>query len=105
MSDSAAARIVGELDQIDRAVYEAVAESTTPSLDEPLRRLSDFANYSKIWIAAALIVGAAGGSQGRRAALSGLVSIGVTSAAVNQGIKRLAERPRPDRDGQEHPET
>lgn len=105
MPDYAAERIVGELDQLDRAVYEAVAESATPSLDEPLRRLSDFANYSKIWIVAALIMGAAGGSLGRRAALSGLVSIGVTSAVVNQGVKRLADRPRPDRDGQEAPET
>ncbi len=105
MSDSTAAKVVGELDQLDRAVYEAVAQSATPSLDAPLRRLSDFANYSKIWIAAALIVGAAGGSRGRRAALTGLVSIGVTSAVVNQGAKRLAVRPRPDREGEEVPET
>jgi undecaprenyl-diphosphatase len=105
MPNSAAARIIGELDQLDRAVYGAVAESTTPSLDEPLRRLSDFANYSKIWIAAAMIMASFGGSRGRRAALSGLVSIGVTSAAVNQGLKRLADRPRPDRDGQEAPEA
>jgi len=105
MPDSAAATIIAELDQLDRAVYEAVAESTTPSLNEPLRRLSDFANYSKIWIAAALIIGATGGRQGRRAALSGLISIGVTSAVVNQGVKRLADRPRPDRDGEDVPET
>lgn len=105
MSEPAAARIIGELNRLDRAVYEAIADSSTPNLDEPLRRFSDAANYSKIWIAAALIIGAAGGKRGRRAALTGLVSIGVTSAVVNQGVKRLAVRPRPDRDGQEVPET
>jgi undecaprenyl-diphosphatase len=104
MVASAVERIIGELSAVDRAVYKAVAGSETPTLDEPLRRLSDFANYSKIWIAAAAIIAATGGRRGRRAALSGLVSIGVTSAVVNQGVKRLATRPRPDRVAQGIPE-
>jgi undecaprenyl-diphosphatase len=100
MVGSAVPRIIGELNTLDRAVYRAVAESATPTLDEPLRRLSDFANYSKIWILAAAIIGVIGGKQGRRAAVFGMVSIGVTSTVVNQGVKRLATRPRPDREAE-----
>ena len=35
-----------ELGAMDRAVYEAVADTPTPELDDPLRRLSNAANYS-----------------------------------------------------------
>ena len=38
-----------------------------------------------------------GGSRGRRAALEGVVAIGVTSATVNLGVKSVARRRRPDR--------
>jgi len=99
------ARVIDELDRLDRDIYGAIADSPTSTIDEPLRRLSNSANYSKIWIAAAAAMVVFGGRPGRRAALSGLVSIGVTSAVVNQGAKRLADRPRPDRDGEDVPET
>ena len=99
------ARVIDELDRLDRDIYAAIADSHTSTIDEPLRRLSNSANYSKIWIAAAAAMVVFGGRPGRRAALSGLVSIGVTSAVVNQGAKRLADRPRPDRDGEDVPKT
>nr|MCH9736887.1 phosphatase PAP2 family protein [Actinomycetes bacterium] len=76
-----------------------------PMLDEPIRRLSNAANFSKLWIAAAAGLAALGGSRGRRASVTGLAAIGVTSAIVNQGIKRLYPRGRPDRDGGEVPEA
>ena len=97
-------KLVSELDRLDRNIYAAIADSSTPTMDEPLRRLSDFANNSKIWFVAATAMGVWGGKQGRRAALSGLVAVGATSALVNQGFKRLAERPRPDREGEDVPE-
>jgi undecaprenyl-diphosphatase len=100
MVETEVSRLIGELSTLDRAIYQAVARSATPMLDEPLRRLSNFANYSKIWIAAAAVIAVAGGKEGRRAAVLGMVSIGVTSAVVNQGVKRLATRPRPDRDAE-----
>jgi undecaprenyl-diphosphatase len=98
-------RVIDELDRLDRDIYAAIADSPTSTIDAPLRRLSNSANYSKIWIAAAAVISVLGGRPGRRAALSGLVSIGVTSAVVNQGVKRLADRPRPDRDGEDVPEA
>jgi undecaprenyl-diphosphatase len=97
-------RVLSELGQLDRAVYAAIADSPTPSIDEPLRRLSNLANFSKLWIGVAGGLAVAGGPSGRRAAATGLAAIGIASAVVNQGIKRLYPRARPDREGEEVPE-
>jgi membrane-associated phospholipid phosphatase len=85
--------------EVDRAVYQAIASTPTPSLDEPMRRLSLAANDSRLWLGIAATVALLGGRRGRRAALRGVVAIGATSAAVNLGAKMLAERVRPDREG------
>jgi membrane-associated phospholipid phosphatase len=86
-----------ELGAVDRAVYEAVARTPTGALDVPVRRLSGAADRSRLWLAVAAVVAVAGGRRGRRAALEGVVAIGVTSATVNLGIKPIARRRRPDR--------
>jgi undecaprenyl-diphosphatase len=88
-----------ELGAVDRAIYSAVATTPTPSLDEPLRRLSNAANNSRLWLAIAAGLAVAGGKAGRRAAVRGTVAIGVTSALVNIGIKSTWRRQRPDRAG------
>jgi undecaprenyl-diphosphatase len=98
-------RAVSELDAVDRATYAAVATAPTPTLDAALRRISDSANYSRLWIAVAAGLAAAGGRRGRRAAALGLTAIGVTSATVNLIGKRLAPRTRPDRAGARVPEA
>jgi len=56
-----------ELGAVDQAIYMAVAATPTSSLDEPLRRLSDAANNSVLWLAIAAGLGAVGGPAGRRA--------------------------------------
>ena len=45
---------LGELDQIDQAVYRAIAATPSPSLDLVLSRLSSAADHSKLWFAVAL---------------------------------------------------
>jgi undecaprenyl-diphosphatase len=85
-----------ELGAVDRAAYEAIARTPTPSLDEPLRRLSDAANGSRLWLAIAGVLAMFGGKRGRRAALEGVVAIGATSASINLVAKSFATRPRPD---------
>lgn len=87
-----------ELAALDRAVYEAIAAVPTPSLDRALARLSDAADHSKLWIASAGILAAAG-PRGRRAALVGLASVGVASAVSNIAVKLFVSRRRPDRAG------
>jgi membrane-associated phospholipid phosphatase len=96
---SSARRILAELSRIDHAAYRAVAGTSTPTIDVPLRRLSNSANRSLIWIGVAGALAIVGGRKGRRAALAGLISIGISSATVNLGLKHLYSRERPDRSG------
>jgi membrane-associated phospholipid phosphatase len=93
------ARGLRELAAVDRAIYAAVAATPTPSLDEPLRRLSNAANNAGLWLVAAAGLGLAGGSSGRRAAVRGTVAIAATSALVNLAVKSAWSRQRPDRAG------
>ena len=86
-----------ELGAVDQAVYRAVAATPTAALDGPMRRLSTAANHSRLWLAIAAAIALLGGRRGRRAALEGVLSIGVTSATVNLGAKSLHRRPRPAR--------
>jgi membrane-associated phospholipid phosphatase len=93
-----------ELGAMDRAIYSAVASTPTPSLDEPLRLLSNAANNSRLWLAIAAGLGVAGGRTGRRAAVRGTLAIGVTSALINLDVKSFWSRQRPDRVGAGVPE-
>jgi membrane-associated phospholipid phosphatase len=92
------ADVLHQLGAVDKAVYGAVASVPSPALDRGMRRLSSAANQSKIWLAIAGAL-ALTGPTGRRAAIRGVLAIGVSSALVNQGVKRLADRRRPDRAG------
>lgn len=89
-------QVLRELDALDLAVYRAIAATPTPTLDTTLGRLSNAANYSRLWF------GVAGGlatlgRPGRRSAVLGLAATGVASATVNIAAKQLHSRPRPDR--------
>jgi membrane-associated phospholipid phosphatase len=86
-----------QLERIDAAVYAVVADTDLPPLDRSMHRLSEAANYSRLWIAIAGVLAVADGQRGRRAALDGLASIAVTSAIVNTGLKPLGRRRRPER--------
>ena len=92
-----------EAKRLDVAVYAAVAATPTPTLDRVMRRLSHAADYSRLSISAAAVLALTGGSPGRRAAVRGLASIGVTSAVVNLAVKPLSRRRRPDRAEQSVP--
>jgi len=94
---SRAARVLRRLGRVDRAAYRAIAEMHTPALDGPLRRVSDFANFSKPWFLTATVLALFGGARGRRAAVTGVAAIGLTSLVVNQPMKLAGERRRPDR--------
>jgi len=51
-----------------------------------------------LWLGIAAVIALLGGERGRKAALEGVVAIGVTSASVNLLAKSIAARPRPDRE-------
>jgi membrane-associated phospholipid phosphatase len=94
-----AAEVLRELGAVDKAVYSAVAATPTPTLDEPVRRLSNAANNSGLWFTIAAGLGLTGGTTGRRSAVRGAVAITVTSALVNLLAKSALPRRRPDRAG------
>jgi membrane-associated phospholipid phosphatase len=91
--------LMSELSALDRAIYSAVAQSSTPTLDEFFRKLSRISDKSVLWFGTAAVLAAVGGPTGRRAALNGIASIGLASASVNLGFKNSAKRRRPDRGG------
>jgi membrane-associated phospholipid phosphatase len=90
-------RALREMGAVDRSVYQAVARTPTPALDDPFRRLSNAANYSRLWLGIAAGIALFGSKRGRSAAVEGVLAIGVTSATINLGVKPLARRRRPDR--------
>ena len=79
-------------------MYRAIASSTTPVLDEPLRQLASLADNSKVWLGIAAALFMFGGRAGRRAAVTGVVALGINSALVNLPMKYAAGRQRPDRE-------
>ena len=85
-------------------MYRAIASTPTPTLDRPLRRLSGLANNSKLWLGAAGALSLFGGRAGRRAAVTGVVALGVNSAIVNLPMKFASGRARPDRESAGVPE-
>ena len=94
---------LADLERVDLAVYAAIARTPTPRLDRAMGTLSRAADHSKISIGLAATMALLGGRRGRRAARSGLVSIGVTAAVINGPLKLGAHRTRPDRLANEVP--
>src|SRR6476661_3548087 len=88
-------RVIDQLVALDCALFDRVAKSRTPALDQTLPKLSTAANNSILWIVSGGVLTAVGGRRGKRAALRGIGSIGLTSLFVNQVVKRLVRRPRP----------
>ncbi len=90
-------RVLDELVELDLAVYEAIEATPTPTIDVPLRRLSNAANHAKLYVGIGAVLLAVGGRKGRRAAVTGLAAVAVNSLVVNQPMKLLSHRPRPER--------
>ena len=91
------ARWMEDAERVDVALYAAIAQTPTPALDRAMARLSHTADYSRLSMGAAAALAVTGGRRGRRAAVVGLASVGVTAAVVNLGLKPLGRRARPDR--------
>jgi membrane-associated phospholipid phosphatase len=85
-----------DAERVDVAIYAAIAETSTPRLDRQISRLTQAADYSRLWLGSAAILAVTRGPRGRRAAFTGLVSALVTSAVVNLLLKPVGRRRRPD---------
>ncbi len=89
---------------LDHAIYRVIAETPTAGLHKPLRKLSNAADNSQLWLAIAAGLVVFGDHKARRAALNGVGAIAVTSFLVNVVIKSLPRRARPDQDAYAVPE-
>jgi membrane-associated phospholipid phosphatase len=94
-----------DFERVDRAVYAAIAATDTPTLDRAMSRLTRAADYSRLSLAAAALLAAGKGTSGRRAAMMGIASIAVSSAAANLIAKPLGRRRRPEPDAHDLPVT
>ena len=97
------ARWLEDAERIDVALYAAIAQTPTPTLDRAMARLSRAADYSRLSLVSAAVLAATGGRGGSRAATMGLASVGVAATVVNLGLKPLGHRRRPDRAVQQVP--
>ncbi|HUO46231.1 MAG TPA: phosphatase PAP2 family protein [Acidimicrobiia bacterium] len=84
------------LAETDLAWFRKLASSEVPVVGPFLRPLSNAANRSRLWMVISILLGLLGGRFGRRAALRGMVSVGVTSLVVNIPAKWIAQRLRPE---------
>ncbi|MGW2260655.1 phosphatase PAP2 family protein [Streptomyces sp. NPDC004749] len=90
------ARVAALLESWDQRVFRSVAARHWPGADLVLPRLSRSANHGLLWFGTAAGMAALGGSaRARRAALRGVVSLGLASAAINTVGKRAVRRQRP----------
>lgn len=96
--------LLTEFGALDHAIYRFIVETPTAALDEPLRKLSNAANYSRLWLVIAAVLSVFGGPRARRAAVNGMGAIAMASFLVNVVIKSLPRRSRPDRDAYAVPE-
>jgi membrane-associated phospholipid phosphatase len=81
--------------RFDQELFDYAARRRSPLLDRALPRLTRAADYGVLWMAVAGGLAVAGGRPGRRAARTGLVALGITSALANQLGKRSFARRRP----------
>jgi YegS/Rv2252/BmrU family lipid kinase len=88
-------RILAALDVWDRWLFDRLTRRERRVIDSGLKRLSNSANRSVLWLAIAALIAILGGRRGRRAALRGVLSIAITSTLVNLPLKYLARRDRP----------
>src|SRR2546423_6512727 len=79
----------------DRLLLLKLSRSGGGRVDGALTALSWAAGHSKLWVAVAAVLSAAGGPGGRRAAARGLASVALASAFVNGPLKLVSRRSRP----------
>lgn len=88
--------LVDAVVRADGRVYRRIARSDSPVLDRAMPALSRAADFSLLWLGVAAGLHGFGGERGKKAAMRGVVSIGITSLVTNQVLKRVRWRDRPD---------
>jgi undecaprenyl-diphosphatase len=82
--------------KLDHSLSRKATSLRSRRLDNTLIPLSRAADRSVLWLGIAGLMAVAGGRFGRRAALRGILSLGLTSAIVNGPMKMITRRRRPE---------
>ena len=90
-------RPLAALDAFDRRLFDRLTRQERHIIDRGLKRLSNSANRSMLWLTIAAAMAVFGGHRARQAALRGAVAIAITSTLVNLPLKYVARRDRPPR--------
>lgn len=88
-------RGLNSLIELDHSTFRRLSTADIPIFDKVVVPLGRAADRSRLWLGIAALLAVSGNRRGRRAALRGLMSVGMTSVIVNQGVKRVARRKRP----------
>lgn len=87
--------VPGRVDRLDVRLVDRSARMPATTADRVLRALTICANHNRLWVLVAGLVALAGGRQARRAAVRGLVAVGMASGVANGIAKPLLPRRRP----------
>jgi len=94
LSATVPSRLRGRLLDADSAVFRRVARAEHRSVDTVVPRLTNAADHGLLWFGVAGVL-ALTGVPGRRAAVRGLMSLGVASGVANGPAKWAVRRRRP----------
>jgi membrane-associated phospholipid phosphatase len=87
---------MGRLQELDARLFTRIASARLRGADPVLPRLGRAADHGLLWMAAATAMGLSRDRSARRAALRGIGSLALSSAAANLVAKQLLVRRRPD---------
>ncbi|MEU7552823.1 phosphatase PAP2 family protein [Streptomyces sp. NPDC044571] len=90
-------RLLRHLRAVDQGLTRSAASWEGTLARRVLPAVEESAEHTKLWLAAAALLAAAGGLRGRRAAAAGLAGMW-TAQAVGGAVKHLGERRRPPKE-------
>jgi membrane-associated phospholipid phosphatase len=88
-------RVAGRLTVLDQRLLDRLGAVDSGVLDHALPRLGRAANHGRLWLGVAGVLLLTGRRDARRAAVRGLVSLGVASGIANVVAKQAVRRVRP----------
>lgn len=88
-------RVAATVTAMDQRLLDRLAAVESGVLDHALPRLGRAANHGRLWFGVAGVLVLTGRRDARRAAVRGLVSLGVASGVANVVAKQMVRRVRP----------
>ncbi|WP_190189143.1 phosphatase PAP2 family protein [Streptomyces minutiscleroticus] len=98
-------KLLAVVRETDRRMTKRMAAWQEPTLHRTLSAVEEAAESSKLWCGAAVVMAAAGGWRGRRAAVAGMTALTLAQLVSNGVCKQVSDRPRPPKEWIPHDEV